>query len=65
MISEDELKLFRQVVWFVYTPPKENLKARLHFAGTHGRLKDYKGRKAAEVWERFGHWRHNRELYPE
>ncbi|HWB02745.1 MAG TPA: hypothetical protein VG796_06940 [Verrucomicrobiales bacterium] len=62
---EDELKLFRQVVWFVYTPPKGNLKARLHLAGSGGRLKDFKGRVATEVWERLGRWRHNRGMYPE
>jgi hypothetical protein len=33
---EDELKLFRQVLWFVYAPPKGNLKARVHFAALAG-----------------------------
>jgi hypothetical protein len=65
MTREEELKLFRQIVWFVYTPSRGGLKARLHLAGTRGRLKDFRGRKATEVWERLGLWRHHREHYPD
>jgi hypothetical protein len=46
-IPEHELKLFRQVVWFVYRPGKTKPEgARLHLEGPEGPLKDYVGREA-------------------